>query len=132
MFAAVDIRLVNPVTGALSVLEVKAEEKKPGKKPEKFFADDHVQDVGFQDYPLRKLGHTAERVAIVHLTMSGKGALDPRVGSVVRCCDIAIFVPKQCGGFGRSCGKRLPGGDDTPNTGEPFFIEKVPRQCAAV
>ena len=69
LFVAVDILLVNPTTGALSVLEVKAttEDKKPKKNPDTFLADRHIQDLGFQVSLLQRLGYTVERAAIMHL-----------------------------------------------------------------
>ena len=82
LFAAIDILLVNPTTSALSVLEVKAttEDKQPTKKPDKFLADSHVQDLGFQVSLLQRLGHTVERAAIMHLNKDyeRRGALDLR------------------------------------------------------
>ena len=82
LFAAIDILLVNPATGALSVLEVKAttEDKTPKKKPDKFLADSHVQDLGFQVSLLQRLGHTVERAAIMHLNKDyeRRGELDLR------------------------------------------------------
>ena len=93
LFAAIDILLVNPVTGALSVLEVKAttEDKTSKKKPDKFLADSHVQDLGFQVSLLQRLGHTVERAAIMHLNKN-----------YVRCGELdlrALFVEDDITAF---------------------------------
>ena len=82
LFAAIDILLVNPTTGALSVLEVKAttEDKSPKKNPDTFLADRHIQDLGFQVSLLQRLGYTVERAAIMHLNKDYErtGELDLR------------------------------------------------------